>query len=157
MTSTLYLLFNGESDVCWSFHRQVLEGLLARHPDCFLLPHVKELVLDESLAQRLREQERDVQGSLDAHVSFSRVPESYFEARRRFIANPPDWKKADGFRVFVIFTADGRAVWSPSGNNLNGFYEHNPSRFLCRALRVDLSEEEEVRIDGYFEWAADNF
>ncbi len=32
-----------------------------------------------------------------------------------------------------------------------------PRGYLCRALRVDLSAEEDVRIDGYFEWATDNF
>lgn len=157
MTSTIYLLFNGEPNVCWSFDRAALERALVEQPDCYLLPHVKELTLEDSLAQALREREGPEHLLRNPHVAFSRVPEHHFESTRQFIAHPPEWSKAEGLRVFVIFKTDGSAYWSPSGNNLNSISERAPSRYLGNALRVDLTPDEYVRIDGYFDWVTDNF
>lgn len=143
---TVYLLPFDEQHVQFSFDKSVLEKSLATEKG---LPYqgILEVDIEDSLADKL-------QTPLALQPSYPHdIPAKYYDDVINYLKNPPEWFSKEGLRLYIIFSEDQRCFWSPSGNNLNSFYKHNPNYFLGEAIRVELTHESYVKLYGYFEWA----
>ncbi len=158
--ATLYLLVRDEQSVQWSINRDELEQTLTSVlSDGGSFVHNAALRLDVSLelAQGLSslscpETEPPVTFGAQARASLERQREQ----SRAHHASEPEWLTHDGLRVFVAFLANGACRWSPSGNNIEGIIARSPAgSFLSGALRLELTEEQEVDLLAHFKWAAD--
>lgn len=146
----MYILPFNIQDVQFSLDKAVLEKSLSKEKG---LPYngILEVKIEDSLAEQL-------QNPFVPEKTYQRtIPSSYYEDAQRFLDNPPDWHKEDGTRIYIIFDKLQRCFWSPSGNNLNSFQTRSPERYLSQAIRVGLTDEQYVKLMGYFEWSCDNF
>ena len=148
---TIYLLPFNAQNVQFSLNKSVLEQSLQKEKG---LPYqgILEVEIEDELAQKL-------QNPTPLKPSYPQdIPKRYFEQAAKYLNDPPEWKIKEGNRIYIIFSADGHCFWSPSGNNLNGIKERSPiGKFISSAIRVNISKEAEIRLDGYFEWTCDNF
>lgn len=147
---TVYLLPLNVQDVKFSFDKSVLEKDLIIEKG---LPYqgILEVEIEDALAEKL-------QNPFPLSNTFTKeIPSSYYEKTQAFIDNPPDWFKADGPRIYIIFDMYQRCFWSPSGNNINGIYKRNSNKYLTQAIRVGLTAEQYIQIYSYFDWACDSF
>lgn len=148
--TTLYLLPTGIQEVQYSFIKHDLESLLIRKG----LPNSKILSvdIDEQLASQLtKSSEKDLK------IYHYEIGEEYYIKQENFLDNPPQWFKEDGMRIYIIFNVRHECYWSPSGNNLNSFYDRNPERYLSRAIRVNLEREDYINIYAYSDYRIDSF
>lgn len=148
--TTVYLLPFDVQAVKFSFDKTILENTLTVEKG---LPYngILEIDIDDCLAEKL-------QTPFVLESTFERkIPDSYYEAAQSFLDNPPEWHKTEGARIYIIFDSLQRCFWSPSGNNLNSYQTRNPERYLSQAIKVALTNEQYVKLMGYFEWSCDNF
>lgn len=148
---TLYLLPYDIQEVAYSFNPDNLSNLIKTVPS---LPfkNILQINIDDDLANQLVEF-----SDLTFKPTNNNVPDKYYQKQRDFLDNPPSWHHEDGMRIYVFFDAKQKCYWSPSGNNLNSYYERNPERYLSQAIRVGLSREEYISIYGYFDYCIDNY
>lgn len=147
---TLYLLPWNEQEVQISFDKSVLEQSLIVEKG---LPYhgILSVEIEDDLAEKL-------QHPASKKPTYPHdIPTKYFDDRINYLKNPPEWFSKEGLRIYIIFSIDKHCFWSPSGNNLNGFYKRSPEDFLSEAIRVEITEEMYVKLYGYFEWSCDNF
>lgn len=147
---TLYLLPFNEQNVQFSFDKSVLEQSLVVEKG---LPYqgILEVAIDDALVEKLQNP------PVIEHTYPYDIPTRYYDSVVDYLKHPPEWFSQEGMRIYIIFSKDKHCFWSPSGNNLNSFYKHNPNDYLGEAIRVELTEESYVKLYGYFEWACDNF
>ena len=158
----MFLLFRDEQSVQWSFDRVALEQVLfsvLADGGCFSHNGVVELRVSVELAQRLRAHqcpESDPQHVPDGDGMMELA--RYRDKERAFVATRPDLLAREGLRVYLTFLANGAGRWSPSGNKIDNIVSRAPHEtFLCKALRLELTDDQYVDLYAYFEWACDSF
>lgn len=147
----LYLLPYDVQEVAYSFNNHNLSNIINSIKD---LPFKEILSIDieDELANGLLEF-----SDLDFQPCNNNVPEKYYQRQKDFLDNPPEWHYNDGMRIYVIFDINKKCYWCTSANNLNSYFERNPERYLCKAIRVELSREQYISLYGYIDYCIDNF
>lgn len=147
---TVYLLPLGIQEVQYSFIKEDLENSLKVKG----LPNYTILTaqLEDEVAEKLKD---PAFVALPFHKR--EVPNSYYKDVESFLDNPPDWFKNDGMRLYIMFNNRRECYWSPSGNNLNSFYNKNPEYYFTQAIRVELDRQSYINIYSYFNYLCDNF
>lgn len=148
---TLYLLPYSIQEVAYSFNPENLTNIINNF-STLPLKEILSVEIEDELAVQL-ESFSDLKSTPSNRI----VDEQYYQKQEKFLDNPPAWHNEDGMRIYVFFDANKECFWSPSGNNLNSYYERNPERYLSRAIRVELTRESYIRLYGYFDSWTDNF
>jgi hypothetical protein len=150
----IFVLFNGDTNMCWFLDKNHAQQVLDNNVNNFCFPELTSVMIEEDLYEKLKPLQ--AQGSqINSHFNVTKVPESYFvKEKQKELAS---WRIQEGFRMYMMFIKTGKAVFSPSGNNLESFYEENPDEYLAKPFRVELSYINEAKILACFEWACDCF
>ena len=146
----IYLVPFDEHKVKFSFDKTQLEEVVKKELG---IPYagILELEIENSLAEQLHHPAQLESPYVRA------IPQDYYSSREKFLNNPPEWHQKEGMRLYVIFDKLQRCYWSPSGNNLNSFYDKHPENYLSKPLRVELNKDAYVKLMGYFMCMAENF
>jgi hypothetical protein len=153
-TKEIYVLFNGEQHLCWFVDKNLAQKTLDENQDNVCFPELTVLGVQTHLYEQL-DALKQAGSNINPHFNVKKVPQSYFIKEQS--KEIKEWKKKEGFRMYIIFEKNGRGYFSPSGNNLATFHRASPDSYLCEPLRVELSQANESRVLACFEWACDNF
>lgn len=148
--TAIYLLLNDETEVHWSFDKEVLTKAL-NDETYYCCNQVIEVSIPETLAEKLR-MFPEPPFSVNTFVELSKVGRKYYQMYEN-----KGYVSSDGDRLYIIFESNGRCAWCPSGNNLNQFYKKYPERYLGEAIRVPLTKSQYVKAYAYLEFCIDNF
>lgn len=145
---TVYLLPVDYQNLHYSLNKEELLQLLAKNKH---YPHneILQVEVEDDVAEFLTTPDNTKTPVPEE------IPAEYLEHERKLLTKKMEKELAEDLRIYIVFTKYNRCVWSPSGNNLNSFYDREPEHFLTKAIRVPISKECYVQLYAHFEWACD--
>lgn len=146
----LHLLFINIQDVFYTFDEKEAQTLL--NTAGIVTDSYVSIEIEDNLAKKLLENPNQKTIKPYRHT----IDHKYYEKEESISQN----RTEEDLRVYIIFNANPNGYecfWSPSGNNLNGFYNRSPERYLGEAIRVQLNRKQYIDLYAFFECVCDNF
>lgn len=145
---TVYLLPVDHQSISYSLDKEELLKLLASSKH-YPYQDLLQIEVEDDVAELLKTPD-------NTKAPFpEEIPKNYIERQLKALNAKREKGTEQDIRIYVFFTKDNRCFWSPSGNNINSFYDREPEYFLTRAIRAPISQECYVNLYAHFEWACD--
>lgn len=154
----IYAAFVDCQNLCYHYSEEKLKNFITENDIPIISDEFIQIELIDDVFKRLKETDINVQKKLKQRygkVSDEKIKKQKEEFLRRL--NSPEPVYVPLLRVSTFFQYNGILVWSPSHNNLKGFYSQNPKKYLGEPIETPISIDNYAVSSAQFNYECDCF
>lgn len=154
----IYVAFVNAQNLCYHYSEEKLKNFIAENNIPIISDEFVQIELLDDVFKRLKETDINVQKELRKScrkVSDDKIKKQKEDFLERL--NSPEPVYVPLLRISTFFQSRGILIWSPSHNNLKGFYSRRPEKYLGEPIETPISIDNYAVSSAQFNYECDRF